>query len=478
MAQPVHELTPALEQRLSRVPHSPLFARLASHYLQAERAQEALRICDEGLAQYPFYSTGHLIKGKVLLELKMLAEAKREFEVVLELLPENEAAKSLCSSIDLGPSADLTTPLAAEQEPPESLAPPSPEEPTVEVAGLQETVTEEPSVTPTEPTEAELAATQFQESRPEGMTVEETPVALEETPTVTAETPAEEPFGFGAEPSMTEPEMPVAEFGEQIQPEVTADAFGLPIEPSPSVETEPEVSEAPPVPEPESYADFKMELADEAPVTEITPIEPAEPLTPVLGATTEEAPSEEGEKVPEWFEAFNQLQQTAEETIEPIAEPQAQEESPFAMFGTEAEPPATEAPVEGERFEEFSARMRMELFGEEDTMSLDDYLRSAGTDQKAAGTDDIEELAEKLKTPKKITPVINFAEKESRPASVSDTPSSTGFVTPTLAEIYVKQGWYDDAIKAYRALATSKPAEQEKYLQRIAEIEEMKKQQE
>jgi cytochrome c-type biogenesis protein CcmH/NrfG len=50
-----------------------------------------------------------------------------------------------------------------------------------------------------------------------------------------------------------------------------------------------------------------------------------------------------------------------------------------------------------------------------------------------------------------------------------------GFVTPTLAEIYAKQGWFDDAIKAYRTLARSKPAEKERYEKRIAELEELKK---
>jgi len=53
--------------------------------------------------------------------------------------------------------------------------------------------------------------------------------------------------------------------------------------------------------------------------------------------------------------------------------------------------------------------------------------------------------------------------------------TSGGFVTPTLAEIYVKQGWYDDAIRAYRTLITTKPEEKDRYEQRIAEIEEMKK---
>jgi hypothetical protein len=55
--------------------------------------------------------------------------------------------------------------------------------------------------------------------------------------------------------------------------------------------------------------------------------------------------------------------------------------------------------------------------------------------------------------------------------------AGSSFVTPTLAEIYAKQGWFDDAIKAYRTLAKTKPAEREKYEERIAELEEEKKKQ-
>ncbi len=73
--------------------------------------------------------------------------------------------------------------------------------------------------------------------------------------------------------------------------------------------------------------------------------------------------------------------------------------------------------------------------------------------------------------------MINYSEKAPRPATEGETSSGAGFVTPTLAEIYVKQGWLDDAIKAYRALIVNKPAEKEKFEQRISEIEEMKKKQ-
>jgi hypothetical protein len=116
----------------------------------------------------------------------------------------------------------------------------------------------------------------------------------------------------------------------------------------------------------------------------------------------------------------------------------------------------------------------MELFGTENTMTLEEYLDATSGGPATPAPDQIGELAEKLKTPKKITPVINFSEKETRKASEAGTDAGSGFVTPTLAEIYAKQGWYDDAIKAYKTLALNKPEEREKYEQRIAELEELK----
>jgi tetratricopeptide (TPR) repeat protein len=447
MAESLHEQIPSLERRLAREPQSPLFARLASHYLQAGRAQDALRICDEGLAIYPFYSTGHLIKGKVLLELKMLAEAKREFEVVSELLPSSELASRLYSSIDLGPSTDIATTVteepAAVVEPmaPEASAPPQ-----------EETVTAEVSLV----LQADQVVPQVEVAPPQEVIAEELPLVQEEVPAQPAETPrTEEPSSFGGEPTGVE-------FQEQPQAETTDYGFGVPAESAQPEEPVTEISTEPPAVQPEPYAEPGTTLDEEAVTVEPT--------------TTEETKTEAGQ-TPDWFEAFSQLEQPPTETAEPAIEGQPEEENPFAAFGAEAELPTPEAPIEGETFEEFAARIRMELFGTEGTLTLDEYLASSSPDQPTAAPDHIEELAEKLKVPTKITPVINFAEKAPRPASEADTPAGSGFVTPTLAEIYVKQGWYDDAIKAYRALAANKPAEREKFEQRITEIEEMKKQQ-
>jgi hypothetical protein len=121
--------------------------------------------------------------------------------------------------------------------------------------------------------------------------------------------------------------------------------------------------------------------------------------------------------------------------------------------------------------------MRGELTGE-NSISLDEFLNSKPApipEVPEPASPTIEELADKLQTAKKITPVINFASKNTTTASETDTPASTGFVTPTLAEIYAKQGWFDDAIKAYKTLANNKPADREKFLARVAELEEQKK---
>jgi hypothetical protein len=88
----------------------------------------------------------------------------------------------------------------------------------------------------------------------------------------------------------------------------------------------------------------------------------------------------------------------------------------------------------------------------------------------------IEGLTAKLQSARKITPVIDFSSKSSSDDD-GGTMASSSFVTPTLAEIYAKQGWFDDAIKAYRTLAKTKPAEREKYEERIKELEEEKKKQ-
>ncbi len=374
MAEVQQQKITALEKKVGTGGKSPLFAQLASFYIQQGKATDALHLCDEGLATFPQYTTGHLIKGKALLALKMNAEARREFEIVADFLPANETVAFILSNIQPGEGESLIS-LPAE---PATFESPAAEKSPVKVV--------EEIVPPTEPTP--VVPTQETSEATQPANVFE---AVGQTPQV-----VEDPFGFGGG-GATE----IAPPTETTTTEIAPNPFeGFPVQP------EPEVS-----------------------------------------STTTESPS---------GSIFDFPSQT--------------EEAPAVAPGEET-------------FEAYAVRMRGELGGGENTTTLEEYLSAAPLEQASteppasASNETIENLAEKLQSAKKITPVINLSTRTTIPASETDTPASTGFVTPTLAEIYAKQGWYDDAIKAYRTLCINKPAEKDRFEKRIAELEELKKQQ-
>jgi hypothetical protein len=404
----------------------------------------------------------------------MMAEATHEYEVVHEFLPTNETFARLAASVDLGTSQDLQAPppveAAAEAKAPAVAMPQSAlEEPIVEEEVqptlAEDTPPQEPVVTAEEPfVPAEEQATQEFVAQ-ESQTIEPTEISP----------PTDETFGLEEQPvAESQPEEPGAAeklgLSMHVEPQQTLSDFGFDTAaqepPSAHVEETPFGSQ--PMEEPQRTIEPEQPQEPspfESPMTEAVQASP-EPAAPAASETS-------GEETPDWFEAFSQLQQPAEGTAETPADTPSEEENPFAMFGDDQ----SSATVEGEPYEEFTARLGTELSGTEDTVTLEEYLGQAASAQPSSEpADNIGELAEKLKTSPRITPpVINFSEKSSRSASEADAASGSGFVTPTLAEIYVKQGWFDDAIKAYRALATNKPAEREKFEQRIAEIEGMKK---
>ena len=482
----------SLERLLTSQPNSPLFAQLADFYLEAGRAQDALRLCDRGLAHHPFYTTGHLIKGKALLALNMKSEARREFELVHDAFPLNESVARTLSQIPQGEEETLTAPPppepAAQEEPPAAPAVPEAEAPPAE-------------------TDSDQLMTQFTEP--------ETPAAVGET---TAEAPAEDPFGLTAESEGAPPETEVsqAETFEQFADRKRGELFGM----ENSLALEDYLSEAP---QPAASAEPVEAPAEEPAAAEEPASEPEEPEDP-FAVTTESAATEDEQTSETPEDPFAMVaepaptedQQPAQEPEDPFAAPaestttEETPEDPFASLGepppaTEepaTEPPATEQPAPETTEDPFAALTALAEQEEEKAAETTDIITPSAPDsqqttsddspedpfaqlaaasqdpgQQEAGENQIEELAEKLKDAKKITPIINLSEKETTPASEQEAPSGSGFVTPTLAEIYAKQGWYDDAIKAYKALANSKPLEKEKFEKRIQELEEQKKQQ-
>ena len=407
MAEALQQRIAVLEKKVGSGGKSPLFAQLASFYIQEGRAQDALRVCDEGLAVFPHYTTGHLVKGKALLAMKMTAEAKREFEIVHDFLPANQTVSFILTNIKAEDRELLTAP-----------------------AG--DGLVFEPS------TERRLVA----RKQPLDVSPAEANRLIGDEQ---VEAPAQE---------VVAPEPPPAPAVEEI-PQPT-NVFDAPISTAPATPTE---------------VEDPFGLAGGTPGNETQ--------------GTAETPTGETES-----SVFGDFPSQPEQTFVGFAEAETSPSAGIFDFPPQIQEPGIAAPGE-ETLKAFSVRMRTELTGENST-SLEDYLNSPLVEaapepapQQTAppapepppAVDQIETLTEKLQTAKKITPVINLATKATTTASEADTPASTGFVTPTLAEIYAKQGWFDDAIKAYRTLCITKPAEKERFEQRIAELEEQKKQQ-
>ncbi len=453
MIETTQQRITALEKKVGTDAKSPLFAQLAHYYLEISRAQDALRLCDAGLANFPFYTTGHLIKGKALVALNMRAEARREFEFVLDFLPNNEAVSTLLAQ--LPPSEEETLAIVPREIQPEASKPEQ---------GLPTAV--EYRILPTPPLQKE----------PEyGFGGIEQPVVEQQPELSPLTTPSHEPTFFDA---ITQ--APVAT--------TTEDPFGF-RSTTPSIE--PSVA-----PEPSSFGGFDVSMPGSPTVPETQTPSIEQPggfeftlSTPDQSVLPPPLPQEE-----ESFEPYASRRRTelsGEDTISledyldntMIVLPQASSpETPVSIDirNTMEELPTDTTIVLPQALpptETISIEMQSTI--EELPTGPTIVLPQAPPPETPPPTvvqNTIEELATKLQTARKITPIINITQKETPPKTEPDTPTGVGFVTPTLAEIYAKQGWFDDAIKAYKTLARNKPGEKERYEKRIAELEELKKQ--
>ena len=124
-----------LEAALTHRPLSPLFARLASEYLDAGRIEDAKKLCLSGLQRFPRYPTGHFVLAKCFAAEQRYSAALDQLGLVLGILPDsvvlrvlhtqwNEfAAKALQPIQEESLSTDLPRPIsehAATEEPPEA----------------------------------------------------------------------------------------------------------------------------------------------------------------------------------------------------------------------------------------------------------------------------------------------------------------------------------------------------------------------
>ena len=78
-----------LRRRVLKDPASIAFAQLAEEYRRAGDCEEAVKVCEAGLAQHPAYLSARVTLGRALFELGRLEDARAEFLRVLDAAPDN-----------------------------------------------------------------------------------------------------------------------------------------------------------------------------------------------------------------------------------------------------------------------------------------------------------------------------------------------------------------------------------------------------
>lgn len=82
-----------LRRRVDSDPASIAFAQLAEEYRREGEYEEAVRVCRAGLTQYPSYLSARVTLGRALAGLGRTEEASTEFARVLQVAPDNIAAR-------------------------------------------------------------------------------------------------------------------------------------------------------------------------------------------------------------------------------------------------------------------------------------------------------------------------------------------------------------------------------------------------
>ncbi|MFH0735006.1 MAG: hypothetical protein V1773_12975 [bacterium] len=80
--------------------NSPLFARVAQHYLEEKEIQRAMEILEHGLKLYPDYPTGHIIMGKAAVINGEYEKAKAHFLEASQLINSSDTLAYYNNKLD------------------------------------------------------------------------------------------------------------------------------------------------------------------------------------------------------------------------------------------------------------------------------------------------------------------------------------------------------------------------------------------
>jgi tetratricopeptide (TPR) repeat protein len=110
-----------LRRRIQKDPASIAFAQLAEEHRRAGQFEDAVSVCQAGLAQHPAYLSARITLGRALLEMGRYDEAASEFEYVLKAAPDNLSATRELADIEQrrrARASQIEVKPAVEPEPP------------------------------------------------------------------------------------------------------------------------------------------------------------------------------------------------------------------------------------------------------------------------------------------------------------------------------------------------------------------------
>lgn len=88
-----------IEKVFRRYPRAPVFARLAEQLLRRGRLQRAQSLCEEGCQRFPAYPTGFIVLSRCYARQKLWEEARSALDKALRLDPDNPAGYQRLASV-------------------------------------------------------------------------------------------------------------------------------------------------------------------------------------------------------------------------------------------------------------------------------------------------------------------------------------------------------------------------------------------
>jgi hypothetical protein len=423
------------------------FAPLANEFRKMGDLEQAIMICEEFLPQQPGHMSGHIVYGQALYESGKLPESRAVFETALGLDPENLIALRHLGDIarsqgDLG-DARRWYDRVLEADPRND-----------EIQGVIASLSAAPPHVPETPAGAppprevvmQPAVPALPVMRPLAPPPDVTPIDLEMDESVFGQT--------DVQVDIREPAVPLPSAQPDRAEGLVSAEFEIPTESTPRAEgLEPSEFEAPAAPAPRAEGLEPSTFESPAPPpTSGSLLELDSTVSPVVAATVAPLPG---------------LEETG--STQPV--------SALPDFGTAAEPTvlvstAAAAPTGMQAMNELD-------LGEPEPMPTPSESEPPRPDAAA-----IEAAAVAGLPMMELTPSVIAAEavliESGATLATSDAatdsnerlaPTATPpFVTETMAELYLKQGFRDEALAVYRQLSEASPGDT-RLRARVAELE-------